>query len=45
MVTVNNDYDLRKITCDKLFEKYPVDTFQFNDEGLTSIAVNLFKQL
>ena len=45
MVAVNNDYDLRKSICDQLFEKYPVDAFQFNNQGLTSIAVNLFKQL
>ena len=45
MVTVNNDYDLRKNICDQLFEKHPVDAFQFNNQGLTSIAVNLFKQL
>ena len=45
MVTVNNGYDLRKNICDQLFEKYPVDAFQFNSQGLTSIAVNLFKEL
>ena len=45
MVTVNYDYDLKKNICDQLFEKYPVDAFQFNNQGLTSIAVNLFKQL
>ena len=45
MVTVNNDYDLRKNICDQLFEKYPVDAFQFNNQGLTSIAVNLSKQM
>ena len=45
MVSVNNDYELRKNICDKLFEKYPVDAFKFNNQGLTSIAVNLFKQL
>ena len=45
MVTVNNDYDLRKNICNQLFEKYLVDAFQFNNQGLTSIAVNLFKQL
>ena len=45
MVTVINYYDLRKNTCDQLFEKYPVDAFQFNNQGLTSIAVNLFKHL
>ena len=45
MVSVNNDYDLRKNICDQLFEKYPVDSFNFNNQGLTSIAVNLFKQL
>ena len=45
MVTVNNDYELRKNICDQLFEKYPVDAFKFNNQGLTLIAVNLFKQL
>ena len=45
MVTVNNDYNLRKNICDQLFEKYPVDAFQFNNQGLTSIAVNPFKHL
>ena len=45
MVSVNNDYDLRKNICDQLFEKYPIDAFNFNNQGLTSIAVNLFKQL
>ena len=44
MVSVN-DYDLRKNICDQLFKKYPVDTFNFNNQGLTSIAVKLFKQL
>ena len=43
MEFVNNDYDLRKNICDQLFEKYPVDAFYFNNQGLTSIAVNLFK--
>ena len=45
MVTVNNDYDLTKNMCNQLFEKCPVDAFKFNNQGLTSIAVNLFKQL
>ena len=45
MVTVNNDYDLRKNICDQLFEKYPVDAFEFNNQRLTTMAVNLFKQL
>ena len=44
MVTVNNDNGLRKKICDQLFEKYPLDAFKFN-QGLTSIAVNIFKQL
>ena len=45
MVTVNNVYDLRKNLCDQLFEKYPIDAFKFNNQGLKQIAVNLFKQL
>ena len=45
MVAVNNDYELRENICYQLFEKYPVDAFHFNNQGLTSIAVNLFKQL
>ena len=45
MVTVNNDYDLRKKIFDQLYEKFPVDAFTFNNQGLTSIAVNIFKQL
>ena len=45
MVSVNNDYELRKNICDQLIEKYPADAFKFNNQGLTSIAVNLFKQL
>ena len=45
MVPVNNDYELRKNICDQLFEKYPADAFKFNNQELTSIAVNVFKQL
>ena len=45
MVTKNNDYDLRKNICDQLYKKYPVEAFTFNNKGLTSIAVNLFKQI
>ena len=45
MVTVNNDYDLRKNICNQLYKKYPVEAFTFNNQGLASTAVNLFKQI
>ena len=45
MVTVNNDYDLRKNICNQRNKKYPVEAITFNNQGLTSIAVNLFKQI
>ena len=45
IVTVNDDYDLRKKIGNQLYNKYPIDVFTFNNQGLASIAVNLFKEI
>lgn len=43
MVVVNNDYDLRKTVCEKLYKVYPTDNFKFCNQSLTSIAVKLYE--
>ena len=45
MVTVNNDYNLRKEICEQRYNKYPADTFEFCNQRVTSIAVKLYEKL
>ena len=45
MYLLNEEYDLRKAICDKLFETYKTFDFKWTNQSYTSLAMNLFKQL
>ena len=45
MYLLNEEYDIRKAICDKLFETYKTYDFKWTNQSYTSIAMNLFKQL
>lgn len=44
MYLLNEEYDIRKAICDKLFETYKTYDFKWTNQSYTSIATNLFKQ-
>ena len=45
MYLMNEEYNLRKVICDKLFRTYLSDDFRWTNQSYTSIASSLFKQL
>ena len=45
MYLLNEEYNTRKIICDKLFETYKTFDFKWTNQSYTSIALSLFKQL
>ena len=45
MYLLNEEYDLRKTVCDRLFETFKTHDFIWTNQSFTSIATSLFKQL
>ena len=45
MYLLNEEYDVRKTICDKLFNIYKTHEFKWTNQSYTSIARSLFKQL
>ena len=45
MYLLNEDYDIRKSICDKLFDKYKTHDFKWTNQSFTSISSALFRQM
>ena len=45
MYLLNQEYDMRKKICDKIFGTYKTEDFKWTNQSYTSIATSLFKQL
>ena len=45
MYLLNQEYDMRKKICDKIFDNYKTEDFKWTNQSYTSIATSLFKQL
>lgn len=45
IIMVSNNYDERKIVCDKLFKKFKCEYFKFNNQSLTTIGSNLMNMM
>ena len=45
MYLLNEEYDMRKTVCDKLFNTFKTHDFKWTNQSYTSIATSLFKQL
>ena len=45
MIVSNNDYDIRKQVCEKLYSIYKSDDFVWCNQSFTSLVISLFNQL
>lgn len=45
MYVENNEYDIRKKICNKLYESYPVHDFMWAHQSYTVLANSLFKMM
>ena len=45
MYLLNDEYDTRKVICDKLFDTYKTHDFKWTNQSYTSMATSLFKQM
>ena len=45
MYLLNDEYDVRKSICDKLFDIYKTHDFKWTNQSYTSISTNLYKQM
>lgn len=45
MIVSNNDYKLRKSICEKMYNKFPIDQFQWRNQTLTKLATLLFETM
>ena len=45
MYQLNDEYDMRKSICEKLFDTYKMEDFKWSNQSYTSIAYSLFKQM
>lgn len=45
MYLLNDEYDIRKVICDKLSETYKTHDFKWTNQSYTSLATALFKQM
>ena len=45
MYLLNEEYDVRKSICDKLFDIYKTYDFKWSNQSFTSISTNLYRQM
>ena len=45
MYLMNEEYDMRKTICDKLYNTFKTHDFKWTNQSYTSISISLFKQL
>ena len=45
MYLLNDEYDTRKVICDKLYDRYKTHEFKWTNQSYTSMATSLFKQI
>ena len=45
MYLLNDEYDTRKVICDKLFDRYKTHDFKWTNQSYTSMAASIFKQI
>ena len=45
MYLLNDEYDMRKVICDKLFDKYETHEFKWSNQSYTSLAASIFMQI
>ena len=45
MYLLNEEYDIRKSICDKLFDTYKTHYFKWTNQSFTSIGLALFRQM
>ena len=44
MFLLNDEYETRKVICDKLFDRYNTQDFKWTNQSYTSMAASIFKQ-
>ena len=45
MYLLNDEYETRKVICDKLFDRYETQDFKWSNQSYTSMAASIFKQI
>ena len=45
MYLLNDEYDTRKVICDKLYDRYKTHDFKWTNQSYTSMATSLFKKI
>ena len=45
MLLLNDEYETRKVICDKLFDRYKTQDFKWTNQSYTSMAASIFKQI